>query len=66
VSSGCRDDVDPVVVAARGHADVEATMRRGGGDQREGNVHGVALDAVLGGGVAQAHVVAYAGRVTVP
>jgi hypothetical protein len=52
------DDVDAVVVTAAGGADVETPMGGGGGDELDGDVDGVGLVAVFGGGVAQADVVA--------
>ena len=53
---GVGDDVDAVVVAAAGRADVQAAVGGGAGDEGEGDVDGVALVAVLGGRVAEPDV----------
>ena len=55
---GVGDDVEAVVVAAAGHADVQAAVGGGGGDEVDGDVDGVGLVAVLGGGVAETHMLA--------
>ena len=47
------DDVDAVLVAAAGGADVQAAVGGGGGDEVDADVDGVGLVAVLGGGVAE-------------
>ena len=55
---GVGDDVDAVLVAAAGGADVEAAVGGGGRDELDGDVDGVGLVAVLGGGVAETDVLA--------
>ena len=53
---GVGDDVDAVLVAAAGGADVEAAVGGGGGGEGDADVDGVALVAVFGGGVAEPDV----------
>ena len=50
---GVGDDVDVVVVASSGGGDVQPAVGGGRGDERDADVDGVALVAVLGGRVAQ-------------
>ena len=54
---GVGDDVDAVLVAAAGGADVQAAVGGGRRDEGDGDVDGVGLVAVLGGGVAEPDVV---------
>ena len=53
---GVGDDVDAVLVAAAGGADVQAAVGGGGRDELDGDVDGVGLVAVLGGGVAETNM----------
>ena len=53
---GVGDDVEAVVVAASGGGHVQASVGCRAGDEGEGDVDGVALVAVSGGGVAEPHV----------
>jgi hypothetical protein len=51
-----RDDVELVRLSTPGHRDVQAAVRAGRSDEGDADIHGVALVAVLGGGVAEADV----------
>ena len=53
---GLGDDVDAVLVAAAGGPDVQPAVGGGGRDELDGDVDGVALVAVFGGGVAETHM----------
>ena len=50
------DDVDAVLVAATGGADVQAAVSGGRRDQLDGDVDGVGLVTVLGSGVAETNM----------
>jgi len=50
------DDVDAVLVAATGGADVQAAVSGGRRDQLDGDVDGVGLVTLLGSGVAETNM----------
>ena len=55
---GLGDDVDLVSLPSPGGPDVQPAVVGRGRDEGEGDVDGVALVAVLGGGIPEAHVLA--------